>query len=173
MAHGVRCEQTGSGAATSAPTSKRPAPAAAERGPGAQGRRCARPRERLPRRSHNQQHETTRRRSSAKTSIFPYIFLERQSCRDPYLTIRNSRRAHLGQCLPAGPPGQLRGPLVKASSHAAGRQAGPPRGREAVGARAPAAEDEQLSPLHRNPACSSEATLQHQSGRPWSRWRPS
>ena len=28
--------------------------------------------------------------SSAKTSIFPYNFLERQSCRDPYLSIRIS-----------------------------------------------------------------------------------
>ena len=35
--------------------------------------------------------------SSAKTSIFPYNFLERQSCRDPYLSIRISRRACLGQ----------------------------------------------------------------------------
>ena len=34
--------------------------------------------------------------SSAKTSIFPYNFLERQSCRDPYLSIRISRRAYLG-----------------------------------------------------------------------------
>ena len=35
--------------------------------------------------------------SSAKTSIFPYNFLERQSCRDPYLSIRNSRRVGIGQ----------------------------------------------------------------------------
>ena len=35
--------------------------------------------------------------SSAKTSIFPYNFLERQSCRDPYLSIRISRRGGLGQ----------------------------------------------------------------------------
>ena len=40
--------------------------------------------------------------SSAKTSIFPYNFLERQSCRDPYLSIRNSRRVGIGQAAVAG-----------------------------------------------------------------------
>ena len=35
--------------------------------------------------------------SSAKTSIFPCNFLERQSCRDPYLSIRLSRRTHTAQ----------------------------------------------------------------------------
>ena len=35
--------------------------------------------------------------SSAKTSIFPYNFLERQSRQDPYLSIRISRRAHTAQ----------------------------------------------------------------------------
>ena len=37
--------------------------------------------------------------SSAKTSIFPYNFLERQSCRDPYLSIRISRRTQVGQAV--------------------------------------------------------------------------
>ena len=32
--------------------------------------------------------------SSAETSIFPYNFLERQSCQDPYLSIRISRRVY-------------------------------------------------------------------------------
>ena len=37
--------------------------------------------------------------SSAETSIFPYNFLERQSCRDPYLSIRISRRGYLAYAL--------------------------------------------------------------------------
>ena len=49
--------------------------------------------------------------SSAKTSIFPYNFLERQSCRDPYLSIRNSRRVGLGQTPPWFSSGRRRDPL--------------------------------------------------------------
>ena len=41
--------------------------------------------------------------SSAKTSIFPYNFLERQSCRDPYLSIRISIRGGLGQRMELSP----------------------------------------------------------------------
>ena len=44
--------------------------------------------------------------SSAKTSIFPYNFLERQSCRDPYLSIRNSRRVGIGQTTSLLPPSE-------------------------------------------------------------------
>ena len=42
--------------------------------------------------------------SSAETSIFPYNFLERQCCRDPYLSIRISRRAYLGQTKTSSSP---------------------------------------------------------------------
>ena len=47
--------------------------------------------------------------SSAKTSIFPRNFLERKSCRDPYLSIRLSRRTYTTQ-LPV--------PLARAASSA-------------------------------------------------------
>ena len=58
--------------------------------------------------------------SSAKTSIFPYNFLERQSCQDPYLSIRISSITHLAQPLWA----QLRGPVSRASQREASAHQG-------------------------------------------------